>query len=86
MYGGVDWYQYLFTSSDGVEMMKEEALIKAMVDAVLAPSDAESEEASKLGLEIARNMKIGEVIEAQKKALDIINKVHQLNKENETIH
>ena len=67
-------------------MMKEEALIKAMVDAVLAPSDAESEEATKLGLEIARNMRIGEVIEAQKKALDIINKVHQLNKENETLH
>jgi len=67
-------------------MMKEDALIKAMVEAVLAPSDEESEKATQLGLEIARNMKIGEVIEAQKKALDIINKAHQLNKENETIH
>lgn len=67
-------------------MMKEDALIKAMVEAVLAPSDEESEEATQLGLEIARNMKIGEVIEAQKKALDIINKAHQLNKANEVLH
>ena len=67
-------------------MMKEDALVKAMVDAILAPSDAESEEATQLGLEIARNMKIGEVIEAQKKALDIVNKAHQLSKEKETIH
>lgn len=67
-------------------MMKEDALIKAMVDAVLAPSDEESEEATQLGLEIARNMRLGEVIEAQKKALDIINKAHQLSQEKETLH
>ena len=73
-------------ASDGAEMMKEDALIKAMVDAIVAPSDTESEEATKLVMEIARNMKLGEVVEAQKKALDIINKVHQLNKDNETIH
>ena len=79
-------YQYIFIADQRVEMMKEDALIKAMVEAVLAPSDEESEEATKLGLEIARNMRIGEVIEAQKKALDIINKAHQLSKENETIH
>ena len=67
-------------------MMKEEALIKAMIEAILAPSDEESEEATKLGLEIARNMKIGEVIEAQKKALDIINMANQIDKANEVLH
>ena len=73
-------------ASDGAEMIKEDALIKAMVDAILAPSDTESEEATKLGLEIARNMKIGEVIEAQKKALDIINMANQIDKANEVLH
>ena len=67
-------------------MMKEEALIRAMIEAILAPSDEESEEATKLGLEIARNMKIGEVIEAQKKALDIINMANQIDKANEVLH
>ena len=66
--------------------MKEEALIKAMVEAILAPSDEESEEATKLGLEIARNMKIGEVIEAQKKALDIVNMANQIDKAKEVLH
>ena len=66
--------------------MKEDALIKAMIEAILAPSDAESEEATQLGLEIARNMKIGEVIEAQKKALDIINMANQIDKANEVLH
>jgi hypothetical protein len=66
--------------------MKEEALIKAMIEAILAPSDEESEEATKLGLEIARNMKIGEVIEAQKKALDIINMANQIDKAKEVLH
>jgi hypothetical protein len=67
-------------------MMKEDALIKAMIEAILAPSDEESEEATQLGLEIARNMKIGEVIEAQKKALDIINIANQIDKANEVLH
>jgi hypothetical protein len=67
-------------------MMKEDALIKAMIEAILAPSDEESEEATKLGLEIARNMKIGEVIEAQKKALDIINRANQIDKAKEVLH
>ena len=67
-------------------MIKEDALVKAMVDAILAPSDAESEEATQLGLEIARNMKISEVIEAQKKALDIINMANQIDKANEVLH
>jgi len=66
--------------------MKEDALIKAMIEAILAPSDEESEEATKLGLEIARNMKIGEVIEAQKKALDIINRANQIDKAKEVLH
>jgi hypothetical protein len=67
-------------------MIKEDALIKAMIEAILAPSDEESEEATKLGLEIARNMKIGEVIEAQKKALDIINRANQIDKAKEVLH
>ena len=67
-------------------MIKEDALIKAMVDAVVAPSDTESDEATKLALEIARNMKIGEVIEAQKKALDIINMANQIDKAKEVLH
>ena len=66
--------------------MKEDALVKAMVDAIVAPSDIESNEASKLALEIARNMTMGEVIEAQKKALDIVGKANQIDRENETIH
>jgi len=76
-------YQYIFIADQRVEMMKEEALIKAMVDAVVAPSDAESEQATQLSLEIARNMRLGEVIEAQKKALEIIQKLTQ---DTTTIH
>jgi hypothetical protein len=67
-------------------MVKEDALVKAMVDAILAPSDEESEEATKLGLEIARNMKIGDVIECQKKAFDIVNMANQIDKANEVLH
>ena len=76
-------YQYIFIADQRVEMMKEDALIKAMVDAIVAPSDEESEEATQLSLEIARNMKLGEVIEAQKKALEIIQKLTQ---DTTTIH
>lgn len=64
-------------------MMKEDALIKAMVDAIVAPSDTESEEATKLALEISRNMKIGEVLECQRKAVDMVAK---LTEEPTTIH
>ena len=67
-------------------MIKEDALIKAMVDAIVAPSDIESDQASQLALEIARNMTMGEVIECQKKALDIVSKANELDKANETIH
>ena len=66
--------------------MKEDALVKAMVDAIVAPSDTESDEASKLVSEIARNMSIGEVVEAQKKALDIVNMANQIDKANEVLH
>ena len=66
--------------------MKEDALVKAMVDAIVAPSDTESDEASQLALEIARNMKLSEVVEAQKKALDIVNLANQIDKANEVLH
>jgi hypothetical protein len=67
-------------------MIKEDALIKAMVDAIVAPSDEESNEASQLALQIARNMTMGEVIEAQKKALDIVNMANQIDKAKEVLH
>ena len=67
-------------------MIKEDALVKAMVDAIVAPSDEESNQASQLALQIARNMTMGKVIECQKKALDIVNQANELDKANETIH
>jgi hypothetical protein len=69
-------------------MIKEDALVKAMVDAIVAPSDEESDQASQLALQIARNMKLSEVVEAQKKALDIVNMANEVRKQQEstTIH
>jgi len=67
-------------------MIKEDALVKAMVDAIVAPSDEESDKASQLATEIARNMKIGDVIECQKKALDIVNIANQIDEANEVLH
>lgn len=76
-------YQYIFIADQRVEMMKEDALVDAMVKAIVAPSDTESEEATKLSLEISRNMSIGEVLECQRKAIDIVAK---LTEEPTTIH
>ena len=67
-------------------MIKEDALVKAMVDAIVAPSNEESDQATKLVLEISRNMKLSEVVEAQKKALDIVNMANELDKQNEVLH
>ena len=64
-------------------MMKEDALVDAMVKAILAPSDTESDEATQLSLEIARNMSIGEVQECQMRAIKI---VAGLTEENKVIH
>ncbi len=72
--------------SKEIDMVKEDALVKAMVDAIVAPSDEESNEASQLALEIARNMKMGDVIECQKKALDIVSMANQIDKANEVLH
>ena len=60
-------------------MTKEDALIEAMVRAVTALSDTESDQATKLSLEIARNMSIGEVEECQKTAIRIIEMKKQLD-------
>ena len=68
-------YQCIFIADQCVEMMKEDALIDAMVKAIVAPSDTESDEATKLSLEIARNMSIGDVLECQKKAVEIVYKL-----------
>jgi len=58
---------------------KEDSLIEAMVRAVVAFSDEESDEATKLALEISRNMSIGDVQECQKIALRIIEKKKELD-------
>jgi hypothetical protein len=58
---------------------KEDALVEAMVRAIVSPSDEEAEESHKLALEIARNMKIGEVEKCQQSAIRIIEMKKQLD-------
>jgi hypothetical protein len=58
---------------------KEDALVEAMVRAVVAPSDTESDQATKLALEISRNMTIGEVEECQRTAIRIIEMKKELD-------
>ena len=60
-------------------MTKEDALVEAMVRAVVAPSDTESDQATKLALEISRNMTIGEVEKCQQSAIRIIEMKKQLD-------
>lgn len=80
---GITRHQPLYVTSDGTTMIKENALIDAMVKAIIAPSDTESEEARQLTMEIARNMPIGEVLECQRKAFDIVS---QLTEKPTTLH
>jgi len=58
---------------------KEDVLVEAMVRAVVSPSDEEAEEAHKLVLEIARNMKLDKVKECQLTALRLIKQKQQLD-------
>ena len=58
---------------------KEDALVEAMVRAVVAPSDTESNQATELALEISRNMTIGEVQKCQQTAIRIIEKKKELD-------
>ena len=58
---------------------KEDALVEAMVRAIVSPSDEEAEESHKLALEIARNMKIGEVQKCQQTAIRIIEMKKELD-------
>lgn len=58
---------------------KEDALVEAMVRAVVAFSDEESDEATKLALEISRNMSIGEVQECQQRAIKLIEMKKELD-------
>lgn len=58
---------------------KEDALVEAMVRAVVAPSDTESDQATELALEISRNMSIGEVEKCQQTAIKIIEKKKELD-------
>lgn len=60
-------------------MMKEDALVEAMVKAIVSPSDEEAEESHKLALEIARNMKIGEVQKCQLTALKLVKQKQELD-------
>ena len=64
-------------------MMKKEAFIRATMEAIMAPSDTESEKATELSLELAKGMSIGEVLECQKEVIDMVN---QMTMKNETIH
>lgn len=68
-------------ASDGVEMIttKEDALVEAMVRAIVSPSDEEAEESHKLALEIARNMTIGEVKECQQRAIKLVEMKKELD-------
>lgn len=69
------------TASDGVEMIttKEDALVEAMVRAIVSPSDEEAEESHKLALEIARNMTIGKVKECQQRAIKLVEMKKELD-------
>ena len=58
---------------------KEDALVEAMVRAVVAFSDSESDQATELALEISRNMSIGEVQECQKRAIRLIEMKKELD-------
>ena len=58
---------------------KEDALVEAMVRAVVALSDTESNQATELALEISRNMTIGEVEKCQQSAIRIIEMKKQLD-------
>ena len=58
---------------------KEDALVEAMVRAVVAFSDSDSDQATELALEISRNMTIGEVQECQKRAIEIIKMKQELD-------
>jgi hypothetical protein len=58
---------------------KEDALVEAMVRAIVSPSDEEAEESHKLALEIARNMKLDEVQECQQRAIKLVEMKKQLD-------
>lgn len=58
---------------------KEDMLVEAMVRAIVSPNDEEAEESHKLALEIARNMKLGEVQKCQQTALELIKQKQQLD-------
>lgn len=60
-------------------MTKDEALVMAMIEAIVAPSDTQSEQATKLSLEIARNMSIGEVQECQQRAIELVKQKQVLD-------
>jgi hypothetical protein len=58
---------------------KEDALVEAMVRAVVAFSDSESDQATELALEISRNMTIEQVQECQQRAIKLIEMKKELD-------
>jgi hypothetical protein len=60
-------------------MDNKDALVEAMYKAVMARTDKESDKATVLALEIAKDMTIGEVQECQKTAISLINQKRHLD-------
>jgi hypothetical protein len=58
---------------------KEDALVEAMVRAVVAFSDSESDQATELALEISRNMPLEKVQECQQRAIKLIEMKKELD-------
>lgn len=74
-------YQRVLVAGQCVEMIttKEDALVMAMIEAIVAPSDTQSEQATKLSLEIARNMSLGKVQECQQRAIELVKQKQELD-------
>ena len=60
-------------------MTKEEALVEAMIKAIVSPSEAESNQATELALEISRNMTLEEVQKCQEQAKEVIKMKKELD-------
>jgi hypothetical protein len=60
-------------------MTKEEALVEAMIKAIVSPSETESNQATELALEISRNMTLEEVQKCQEQAKEVIKMKKELD-------
>lgn len=57
----------------------KDALVEAMYRAVMAPSDKESDDATVIALELAKDMTVGEMMECQRIAVGLITQTRQLD-------